>query len=73
MRRSSTMAAVALASLCSAGCRVLLPFGAPPRPGPSWRAVDAMWAAIRNDAERRARFLSERYYVEGSERGQTLK
>jgi hypothetical protein len=50
MQRPFMIAAVTLASLCAAGCRALLPVGAPPRPGPSWRAVDAMWAAIRNDA-----------------------
>ena len=69
MRRFPALTALALAALCSAGCRALLPFGAPPRPGPSWRAVDAMWAAIRNDRERRSRFLSERYYVGHTDSG----
>jgi len=69
MRRSTNLTAVALALLCPGCCSALFPFGAPPRPGPSWRAVDAMWAAIRDDAGRRARFLSERYYVEYSDSG----
>ena len=69
MPRSPTTATIALVSLCAAGCRALLPFGAPPRPGPSWGAVDAMWATIRNDPKRCSRFLSDRYYVAHTDSG----
>ena len=69
MRRSTSLTAVALALLCPGCCSARFPFGAPPRPGPSWRAIDSMWAAVRNDPERLARFLSERYYVEHTDSG----